>query len=134
MYLYFKWDMVLNIMLKLTNKGFVLADSIIGLIIICSGILILLTNYQSLNNQENLKIEDKERMHLLLNRVRSMDKNELVNFKQIQVSYENKVETLSKEKKEWIYIIRNNNRNRNYLFNMYDNIFYTPNSVENQCK
>ena len=91
MYLYFKWDMVLNIMLKLTNKGFVLADSIIGLIIICSGILILLTNYQS------LKIEDKERMHLLLNRVRSMDKNELVNFKQIQVSYENKVETLSKE-------------------------------------
>ena len=43
MYLYFKWDMVLNIMLKLTNKGFVLADSIIGLIIICSGILILLT-------------------------------------------------------------------------------------------
>ena len=45
MYLYFKWDMVLNIMLKLTNKGFVLADSIIGLIIICSGILILLTNY-----------------------------------------------------------------------------------------
>lgn len=131
MYLYFKWDMVLNIMLKLTNKGFVLADSIIGLIIICSGILILLTNYQSLNNQENLKIEDKERMHLLLNRVRSMDKNELVNFKQIQVSYENKVETLSKE---WIYIIRNNNSNRNYLFNMYDDIFYTPNSVENQCK
>ena len=96
MYLYFKWDMVLNIMLKLTNKGFVLADSIIGLIIICSGILILLTNYQSLNNQENLKIEDKERIHLF-NRVRSMDKNELVNFKQIQVSYENKVETLSKE-------------------------------------
>lgn len=131
MYLYFKWNMVLNIMLKLTNKGFVLADSIIGLIIICSGILILLTNYQSLNNQENLKIEDKERMHLLLNRVRSMDKNELVNFKQIQVSYENKVETLSKE---WIYIIRNNNSNRNYLFNMYDDIFYTPNSVENQCK
>ena len=36
-------------------------------------------------------------MHLLLNRVRSMDKNELVNFKQIQVNYENKVETLSKE-------------------------------------
>lgn len=97
MYLYFKWDMVLNIMLKLTNKGFVLADSIIGLIIICSGILILLTNYQSLNNQENLKIEDKERMHLLLNRVRSMDKKELGNFKQIQVSYGNKVETLSKE-------------------------------------
>lgn len=36
-------------------------------------------------------------MHLLLNRVRSMDKKELVNFKQIQVSYGNKVETLSKE-------------------------------------
>ena len=46
MYLYFK-GYGANIMLKLTNKGFVLADSIIGLIIICSGILILLTNYQS---------------------------------------------------------------------------------------